>query len=349
MCEQDDTDAGLVFLCPGCGKELVVPGAETSPEPAKPISRLASAAQHLGTGSLVMGGAGLVLILCQADAARVALAGSLLLALAAVVVAWLAFREIRASQGSLDGSREARRGLITGGVVVVVYLGLLAVLLPVVQNVRSTAARVVSQNNLKQMGLAFLNFGDTYERFPADAVRSREGKPLLSWRVTILPFIEHHDLHKQFRLDEPWDSEHNKKLIAKMPIRYALPEKRNAHGGMTHYRVFVGPGTLFPPGLALPGDRPQDGLGAAVPGRFAGEGPKRILIVEAAEPVEWTRPEELPFGPDTSVQDVLYKRRGGALAVLTDGKLLQLDRTASEEALRQAITTGDGDLPGRVE
>ena len=49
--------------------------------------------------------------------------------------------------------------------------------------------------------------------FPPTSCR-KDGKPLLSWRVAILPYIEQDALYKQFHLDEPWDSEHNKKLIA---------------------------------------------------------------------------------------------------------------------------------------
>src|SRR5205814_6093315 len=74
------------------------------------------------------------------------------------------------------------------------------------------AERMRSANNLKQLMLAMHNYHDVYGRFPAD-IRDKDGKPLLSWRVHILPFIEQVNLYKQFRLDEPWDSEHNKKLI----------------------------------------------------------------------------------------------------------------------------------------
>ena len=66
-----------------------------------------------------------------------------------------------------------------------------------------------------------------HREFPARAIFDKQGKPLLSWRVQILPFVEEGELFKQFHLDEPWDSEHNKPLIAKMPAVYAKPGARS--------------------------------------------------------------------------------------------------------------------------
>src|SRR5262249_34008276 len=74
------------------------------------------------------------------------------------------------------------------------------------------ANRKQSQNNLKLIGLAFHNYLSTYGVFPASASFKKGKKPLLSWRVAILPFIEQEALYKKFKLDEPWDSPHNKKL-----------------------------------------------------------------------------------------------------------------------------------------
>src|SRR5260370_4929892 len=76
-----------------------------------------------------------------------------------------------------------------------------------------TASDRQCANNLKQIGLALHNYNDAYARLPAVANFDKQGKPLLSWRVHLLPFIEQEDLYKEFHLDEPWDSEHNKQLI----------------------------------------------------------------------------------------------------------------------------------------
>src|SRR5262249_22169179 len=60
--------------------------------------------------------------------------------------------------------------------------------------------RLRSQNNLKQILLGFHQYHDKYNFLPRDI--SSCGKPLLSWRVAILPFIGQDELYKQFKLDE---------------------------------------------------------------------------------------------------------------------------------------------------
>src|SRR5262249_25771193 len=119
-----------------------------------------------------------------------------------------------------------------------------ALTLPAVQAAREAARRNASMNNLKQIAIALLNHHDTYKRFPAPSIKDKEGNPLLSWRVKILPFIDENELYKEFHLDEPWDSDHNKKLIARMPKVYASPNAPNQNG-TTVYLGVAGAGNFF--------------------------------------------------------------------------------------------------------
>src|SRR5262245_50271856 len=84
-------------------------------------------------------------------------------------------------------------------------------------------------------------------RFPAAAICGKDGRPLLSWRVQILPYLEEEKLYKQFKLDEPWDSQHNLALLPQMPTVYRSPSEAEvqADPGNTFYQVFVGPGAAF--------------------------------------------------------------------------------------------------------
>src|SRR5207244_11694577 len=80
-----------------------------------------------------------------------------------------------------------------------------------------------SANNLKQIALAFHNYHDTFGTFPPAAIYSKDGKPLLSWRVAILPYLDQDALYQQFKLDEPCDSAHNKLLLDRMQPIYLTP------------------------------------------------------------------------------------------------------------------------------
>src|SRR5262245_56694282 len=108
---------------------------------------------------------------------------------------------------------------------------------------REAARKSQCLNNLRQIGLAMHNSHDMAGKFPDTAIRDASGKPLLSWRVAILPLLGENALYEQFKLDQPWDSEHNKKLIEQLPQVYACPSK--FENGKTSYLLVVGPGSVF--------------------------------------------------------------------------------------------------------
>jgi hypothetical protein len=169
------------------------------------------------------------------------------------------------------------------------YMGVsmasVGLLLPAVQKVREAAARLSSSNNLKQIALAMHNHHDAQGAFPAAAITDQKGKRLLSWRVAILPYTEHAALYKQFKLDEPWDSEHNKKLIPLMPKVYADPRDPNPTAGQTYYKVFVGKNAGF------------DWLKGRVITSIADGTSNTVMAVAGGEPVTWTKPDDIEFDP----------------------------------------------------
>ena len=89
-------------------------------------------------------------------------------------------------------------------------------------------------NNLKQVGLAMYNYREAHGRFPAPAIQGPDGKPLLSWRVAILPYLSENELYQSFKLDEPWDSPHNKPLLERMPQLFAPPRPPGQAPGEPH-------------------------------------------------------------------------------------------------------------------
>jgi hypothetical protein len=203
---------------------------------------------------------------------------------------------------------------------------------------------VKAANDLKQIGYAFHNYHDTYGRFPCPAIYSKDGQPLLSWRVAILPFVEQDSLFQEFHLDEPWDSEHNRSLIAKMPKVYESWGDAEADPYSTFFQVFVGKGTVFEGREGVRRSQITDGAS------------NTILVIEAGEAVPWTKPADISFDPDKPLPALggMFKERfrfstlsfAGSkdiLAVFADGSVHQIKKTIDEKNLKRLIIRNDGE------
>lgn len=172
------------------------------------------------------------------------------------------------------------------------------------------AERARSANNLKQLMLALHNYHDVNGRFPAD-VRDKDGKPLLSWRVQILPYIEQEALYKEFKLDEPWDSEHNIKLIPRMPKVLRGPRQLDGRKDRTAYLAPLGKGLLW--------DDPKGVMMSAITDGTS----NTIALVEADDDraVTWTRPEDLTIDPKDPAARLLGHYGDGFQAAMADGSV----------------------------
>jgi len=103
------------------------------------------------------------------------------------------------------------------------------------EGMRERADSNRNTNNLKRFGLAMHNWHDVYKVLPAHANYSKDGKPLLSWRVHVLPYLDQVELYQKFHLNEPWDSKHNKQFISQIPEVFAVPGSAVAKQGRTGY------------------------------------------------------------------------------------------------------------------
>jgi hypothetical protein len=176
---------------------------------------------------------------------------------------------------------------------------------------------------------------DLYEsfhwRYPQPALLDNSGKPLLSWRVQILRELDQSDLYDEFRLDEPWDSEHNKKLIDRMPEVFGSASGEDK--GKTRFMLFVGPGSAFEGEEAVLENSITDGTS------------NTILIVEAGpdRAVPWTKPEDLTFDPENPIAALGKGADKGFGVVFFDGFVEHIDKSVSPERLRLWIDPSDGE------
>lgn len=223
-------------------------------------------------------------------------------------------------------------------VVIAVSAVLIGMLLPAVQKVREAAGRMQDSNNLKQMALGMHAHHDIYNRFPAAAIADQPNNPrakaLLSWRVAILPYVGEEALFDRFNLDEPWDSEHNRALIPLMPKIYTSP-RAPAPPGKTHYQVIVGPD--FNPGATM--------FGRVQPRRIAeiSDGTSNtLMIVEAPDPVDWTKPEDVRYDPKGPPPRLGLPGAGGFNAALADGSVRFVSGAVPPQTLHYLIQIADG-------
>jgi hypothetical protein len=212
------------------------------------------------------------------------------------------------------------------------------------------ALRTKHSNNAKQIGLAFHNWASTYgDGWPPAAICDKDGKPLLSWRVAILPYIEQNSLYREFKLNEPWDSPHNIKLLDRMPKVYRLP---GANEKDTHYQLLVGPKTLYPDyGTAADAaTSARKGIPMGLRGMLSTysvanipDGTSNtILVIESNNGVPWTKPEDVRYDPQQPLPKFGNLVPEQFLVVMADGSVRFVSMKVSEKTLRSAIDPTDG-------
>ena len=212
---------------------------------------------------------------------------------------------------------------------------LMGLLLPAVQKAREAARRVQSTNNMKQIGLAMLSYETANQHFPARAIFDKQGKPLLSWRVAILPYLEQEALFKQFHLDEPWDSPHNKPLSATVVPVYSNPELPPSN--KTNYLVPVGQGLAFEGTHGRKIAEITDGLS------------QTILLVEANadKAVEWAKPDDWEVDLNRPLDGVGRFNPGGILTVFCDGSVQRLPSDIKPDVMTALLTIAGGEAIDR--
>jgi hypothetical protein len=190
----------------------------------------------------------------------------------------------------------------------------------------------------QQLAIAMLNYHDTNKHLPASAaIRSAEGKPLLSWRVALLPYLEENALYEQFHLDEPWDSPHNRALITKMPQVFSDPDptlEQLVREGKTVYQVPTGAETTFFSDEGTTYREITDGTS------------KTILIVEV-EPrraVVWTKPEDWEVDLQNPLGGIKRTDRSAFTAAFADARVEAIPVEVDSTKLRGLLTRSGGEV-----
>ncbi len=317
--ETPDENAGRLARCAGCGREWIVPNP-VPPEDIAPIEWKLD--PPVTSGKAI---ASLTLGVCFFLAC--------LTGVPAIILGRRALGDIDRSGGQLKGRGLATAGITLGAIGCLLTLAAL-MLMPAIRSASEAARRSQCTNNLKYIGLALWNYHEVNGCLPPAAITDKDGKPLLSWRVAILPYFEYENLYAKFRLDEPWDSPHNIALLDSMPASYACPSDTARLPRTTGYQAVIGPGTAFPPDLK-PLRLPD----------FADGLDNTILVSESRHTVPWTKPEDLRFDmtqPLSGLGSHHGYHNNGFNAVFASGAVQFLKKSTRQNVIG-ALLTRNGD------
>ncbi|HEY3963023.1 MAG TPA: DUF1559 domain-containing protein [Planctomycetaceae bacterium] len=247
------------------------------------------------------------------------------------------------SPGESD-SRSARKtslffivGLGIAGVVgfLIVCLGIpAALIIPATQQAREAARRSQCKNNLKQIGLALHNYQDVHGAFPPAFVADANGKPMHSWRVLILPYLDQAPLYKEYNFSEPWDGPNNSRLLSRMPRVYSCPSYSGPGGDTsTGYAAVFGEHCVFRGAEPVKVKDITDGLS------------NTMLVGEASyAAIPWMKPDDVDVNLHSSIGDkqgFSSDHVGGINVLMGDGAVRFISQNINLQTL-QALFTRDG-------
>jgi len=220
-----------------------------------------------------------------------------------------------------------------------------ALMLPAVQAAREAARRSKCSNQLRQIGLAMHNYHDSFGCFPPAYIPDDKGRPMHSWRVLILPFMEEGALYDQYDFDEPWDGPNNRALAARSrgPF-YHCPSDTGGNPSDTSYVMLVGKGTISDGAKATRLAKIEDGTSST------------ILIVEvAASGINWMEPRDLDVDKiglginDGTPGGISSRHLGGAQVLFCNGGTDFLDNTIDPDVMEAMSTIRGGEPVDRLD
>lgn len=209
-----------------------------------------------------------------------------------------------------------------------------------VKRLSANRIRNSSIKNLEKIAAALNAYANDYGKYPPPAIVDANNKPLLSWRVLILPYLGEDSLYSQFDLTKAHDAPQNANMIYMMPDVFKHPASVGNYPTESDYYLIVGRGTLFPKSGPL---GPNDVL----------DSPSQTILVAEGDPnvmtAMWTEPVDLEFGAMTGQINGGVDDLGGNLMedgtamVTVDGRGHFLPITTSPSDVNSMISPRGGE------
>ena len=215
---------------------------------------------------------------------------------------------------------------------------LIGLLLPSTSTPRTPGRRATDTNNLRQIAIALQNYHEHHGSLPPPYVTDAQGKPLYSWRVLILPYLDRDDIYQAFHLDEPWNSPHNQQL-SKIHLKILQQVNENPSSpSITNYVVVRGPETLFPRQGKVRLEDVSDGIGNTI-----------MVVSLVNSDIHWAEPRDLDIETmsfqinDPNKPSISRTGSDGALVSFADSHVQYVTDDTPPEAIRAALTINGGE------
>lgn len=205
-----------------------------------------------------------------------------------------------------------------------------------VQSICAVGNNVTCHHSLKYIGLALHAYHDDYGAFPPAVVADEAGRPIHSWRVLLLPYLDRKALYDRYRFDEPWDGPNNIQLLKEMPTIFACPNHRQAESTKATYLAVSGPGTAFPGS-------------ASTTTRDMTDGPSTVAMVgETTGPgVPWLQPVDIDVMLHPGIGDPAgfgsQHEGNGAHFLFGDGGVRYVNANAAAHLIKAMYTIDGGE------
>ena len=193
-------------------------------------------------------------------------------------------------------------------------------------------------NDVRQISMSLMCYESAHGAFPARASFDKTGKPLLSWRVHMLPYLDQQALYKEFHLDEPWDSPHNRKLIPRVPEIFQKPGG-SVQPGRTIYLAVCGKGLMFEGSKERKIAEITDGAA------------NTIMLLEANDDraVVWTQPEDWQYDPEHPLAGLGAAHPAGFWVACADGEVRFIPRDVDPQFFEAMLTIASGERHGDID
>jgi len=250
----------------------------------------------------------------------------------------------RGEQDEVDPEPATRRRLsfwvfiITGLGMLVMGLILVVVVIPAGRAASPAAERMTSGYHLKTIGLALHHYHDQHGSFPPAYIADKEGHPMHSWRVLILPYVEEQALYDRYDFEKPWDHPDNVEVTQQMPEIYASPHThyygfgKVAPAGETHYQAISAPGTVLGQTEGCRMNEISDGISKTA-----------IILENYARPVHWAKPIDLsPKEIMRNFEQITVGPSNSSQMLMADGSIRTITAEITPSELEGGFFINDG-------